>query len=149
MILISHRGNINGKIVERENQPEYIDEAISLGYDVEIDIWGIDGELFLGHDEPQYPTDFDWLKERSSNLWIHCKNIDALLYFTDIDYSLELFNYFWHETDTVTLTSENWIWAFPGKQPINGSIAVLPEIYNDDVSDAAGVCSDYIEKYKK
>jgi hypothetical protein len=149
MILISHRGNINGKIVERENQPEYIDEAISLGYDVEIDIWGIDGELFLGHDEPQYPTDFDWLKERSSNLWIHCKNIDALLYFTDIDYSLELFNYFWHETDTVTLTSENWIWAFPGKQPINGSIAVLPEIYNDDVSDAAGVCSDFIEKYKK
>jgi hypothetical protein len=146
MILISHRGNINGKIVERENQPEYINEAISLGYDVEIDIWGIDGELFLGHDEPQYPTDFDWLKERSSNLWIHCKNIDALLYFTDIDYSLELFNY---ETDTVTLTSENWIWAFPGKQPINGSIAVLPEIYNDDVSDAAGVCSDYIEKYKK
>ena len=149
MILISHRGNINRKIVERENQPEYIDEAISLGYDVEIDIWGIDGELFLGHDEPQYPTDFDWLKERSSNLWIHCKNIDALLYFTDIDYSLELFNYFWHETDTVTLTSENWIWAFPGKQPINGSIAVLPEIYNDDVSDAAGVCSDFIEKYKK
>jgi len=149
MILISHRGNINGKIIERENQPEYIDEAISLGYDVEIDIWGIDGELFLGHDDPQYPTDFDWLKERSSNLWIHCKNIDALLYFTDIDYSLELFNYFWHETDTVTLTSENWIWAFPGKQPINGSIAVLPEIYNDDVSDAAGVCSDFIEKYKK
>ena len=149
MILISHRGNINGKIIERENQPEYIDEAISLGYDVEIDIWGIDGGLFLGHDDPQYPTDFDWLKERSSNLWIHCKNIDALLYFTDIDYSLELFNYFWHETDTVTLTSENWIWAFPGKQPINGSIAVLPEIYNDDVSDAAGVCSDFIEKYKK
>ena len=149
MILISHRGNINGKIIERENQPEYIDEAISLGYDVEIDIWGIDGELFLGHDNPQYPTDFDWLKERSSNLWIHSKNIDALLYFTDIDYSLELFNYFWHETDTVTLTSENWIWAFPGKQPINGSIAVLPEIYNDDVSDAAGVCSDFIEKYKK
>jgi len=62
---------------------------------------------------------------------------------------LELFNYFWHENDTVTLTSENWIWAFPGKQPINGSIAVMPEIYNDDVSEAAGVCSDYIQNYKK
>ena len=37
MILISHRGNIDGKIVERENHPEYIDEAIALGYDVEID----------------------------------------------------------------------------------------------------------------
>jgi hypothetical protein len=149
MILISHRGNINGKLIERENHPDYIDEAITLGYDVEIDVWGIDGELFLGHDNPQYKTDFDWLTQRSSNLWIHCKNIDALLYFTDIDYSLELFNYFWHENDTVTLTSENWIWAFPGKQPINGSIAVLPEIYNDDVSEVAGICSDYIENYKK
>jgi hypothetical protein len=148
MILISHRGNLNGRVSELENKPDYIQTALDLGYDVEIDVWGIDGELFLGHDEPQYPTDFDWLKERSSNLWIHCKNIDALLYFTDIDYSLELFNYFWHETDTVTLTSENWIWAFPGKQPINGSIAVMPEMYDDDVSEAAGVCSDYIEKYK-
>jgi hypothetical protein len=149
MILISHRGNIDGKIPSFENNPEYVDEAITAGYDVEIDVWGIDGELFLGHDNPQYPIGWDWLKERSSNLWIHCKNIDALLYFTDIDYSLELFNYFWHENDTVTLTSENWIWAFPGKQPINGSIAVMPEIYNDDVSEAAGVCSDYIQNYKK
>ena len=149
MILISHRGNVNGKIPEAENRPDYIQTALDLGYDVEIDVWGIDGELFLGHDNPQYPIGWDWLKERSSNLWIHCKNIDALLYLTDIDYSLELFNYFWHENDTVTLTSENWIWAFPGKQPINGSIAVMPEIYNDDVSDAAGVCSDFIEKYKK
>jgi hypothetical protein len=149
MILISHRGNIDGKIPSFENNPEYVDEAITAGYDVEIDVWGIDGELFLGHDNPQYPIGWDWLKERSSNLWIHCKNIDALLYLTDIDYSLELFNYFWHENDTVTLTSENWIWAFPGKQPINGSIAVMPEIYNDDVSEAAGVCSDYIQNYKK
>lgn len=149
MILISHRGNINGRMPESENRPDYIDNTLRLGYDVEIDVWGIDGELFLGHDEPQYPIDFDWLHQRGEHLWIHCKNIEALLYFSDIDYSVKLFNYFWHENDTVTLTSENWIWAFPGKQPINGSIAVMPEIYNDDVSEAAGVCSDYIEKYKK
>lgn len=148
IILISHRGNVNGRIPEAENGPDYIQTALDLGYDVEIDVWGIDGELFLGHDIPQYPIGWNWLKERSSNLWIHCKNIDALLYLSDIDYSLKLFNYFWHENDTVTLTSENWIWAFPGKQPISGSIAVMPEIYNDDLSAAAGVCSDYIENYK-
>jgi hypothetical protein len=50
MILISHRGNINGKIVEKENHPDYIDEAINLDYDVEIDIWMIEGILMLGHD---------------------------------------------------------------------------------------------------
>ena len=43
MILISHRGNIDGKIVERENHPDYIDKAISEEFDVEIDVWMIEG----------------------------------------------------------------------------------------------------------
>jgi hypothetical protein len=53
MIYISHRGNVDGKKPHLENKPEYIDEAISLGYDVEIDVWCIDGGLMLGHDEPK------------------------------------------------------------------------------------------------
>jgi hypothetical protein len=149
MIRISHRGNLNGRIPQNENHPDYIDEAIHAGYDVEIDLWEIDGELFLGHDEPQYPIDFDWLEERSSVLWIHCKNIEALLSCIDDEYSNVMLNYFWHEDDTVTLTSFNWIWAYPGKQPIKGSIAVMPELNNDDISQAAGVCSDFISNYKK
>jgi hypothetical protein len=60
-----------------------------------------------------------------------------------------MLNYFWHEEDTVTLTSFNWIWAYPGKQPIKGSIAVMPEINNDDISEAGGICSDFIKNYKK
>ena len=35
-----------------------------------------------------------------------------------------------------------------GKQPIKDSIAVLPELYNDDISSCLGVCSDNISKYK-
>ena len=50
MIYISHRGNINGKNIEMENTPEYIDAAINSGYDVEIDIWVHGDRLFLGHD---------------------------------------------------------------------------------------------------
>ena len=46
MKLISHRGNLNGRIPERENHPDYIDEAIEAGYDVEIDIWLNDGVLY-------------------------------------------------------------------------------------------------------
>jgi len=149
MILISHRGNIDGRIPEKENHPNYIDAAIKAGYDVEVDLWEIDGELFLGHDEPQYPIDFDWLEDRSSVLWIHCKNVKALVSCSDDDYSLAMLNYFWHEEDTVTLTSFNWIWAYPGKQPIKGSIAVMPEINNDNISEAGGVCSDFIKNYKK
>ena len=126
MILIAHRGNINGRFESYENEPTYLDMAIKAGYDVEIDVWEKNNMLFLGHDEPQYSLDMKWLRNNISRLWIHCKNIDALLHFTNTDYP---FNYFWHETDTVTLTSKNYIWAYPNKQPIKNSIAVMPELH--------------------
>ncbi len=36
--IISHRGNLDGPIPERENSPDYIDQAIKWGFVVEIDI---------------------------------------------------------------------------------------------------------------
>jgi hypothetical protein len=145
MILISHRGNIDGKIPKLENKPSYVEDAIKLGFDVEIDIWMIKGILLLGHDEPQYGVPQDWLNKRYERLWIHCKNIEAMEWFNMIG----KFNYFWHQEDTITLTSMNVIWAYPGKQPIKGSIAVMPEISSDNLDDCIGICSDYIINYKK
>lgn len=145
MILISHRGNIQGKNPEKENLPEYIDTAILSGYDVEIDFRVIEGVLFLGHDEPQYEIDEKWLNQRIKNLWIHCKNLEAIEWFNFSDD----FNYFWHENDTLTLTSKRYIWAYPGKQPIINSIAVMPEIYTDNLDFCLGVCSDYISNYAR
>jgi len=144
MIKISHRGNINGKFESYENEPNYIDLAISKGYDVEVDVWFIDNILWLGHDNPQYGVDFNWFKDRLSKLWIHCKDIDSVLFFKECGYD---FNYFWHQEDHITLTSLNFIWAYPGKQPIKGSISVLPEINNEDINLCLGVCSDFIENY--
>jgi len=144
MIYISHRGNIDGKKPHLENKPKYIDDTLNLGYDVEIDVWVIDGVILLGHDEPQYGITQHWLNERYEKLWIHCKNIEAIEWFNSIDG----FHYFWHEEDTLTLTSKGVIWAYPGKQPIKKSIAVMPERGNDDVSNCMGICSDVIKKYK-
>ena len=144
MIKISHRGNINGKIEPRENEPGYIDLALNKGYDVEIDIWCIEQALLLGHDSPQYKVELSWLVDRMSKLWIHCKNIDSVVYFKRCNHN---FNYFWHQQDDVTLTSHNFIWAYPGKQPIDGSISVLPEINNENTDICLGICSDFIEKY--
>lgn len=145
MILISHRGNTNGSIESYENEPNYIDLAIKKGYDVEVDVWYKDNMLWLGHDKPDYVIDFRWFIDRISKLWIHCKNIEAIVYFRECEYDV---NYFWHENDTLTLTSLKYIWVFPGKQPIKNSIAVMPDINNDDISQCLGICSDYIEKYK-
>ena len=143
MILISHRGNVEGKNPERENHPDYVDEAIQEGFDVEVDVWCIDSQLYLGHDNPQYEVSDEWLGDRIDKLWIHCKNIELLNWIR----STQL-HYFWHESDTLTLTSKNYIWAYPGKQPIKNSISFIPELKNDDISQCLGICSDYIEKYK-
>lgn len=149
-ILISHRGNIIGSQPEKENHPDYIQDAISFGYDVEIDIWFHDNKLYLGHDEPQYPINLKWLKARIDVLWIHCKNHDGLMYFNELeDSGIAEFNYFWHQEDDITLTSMNFMWVYPGKQPIRKSIAVMPEIHDDDISECVGICSDFIENYKQ
>ena len=39
MILISHRGNIDGPNPKLENSPEYIQLAMEKGFDVEVDVW--------------------------------------------------------------------------------------------------------------
>ena len=54
MLLISHRGNLNGIQKKRENSPTYINEALSKGYDVEVDVRFTDDKFFLGHDTNQY-----------------------------------------------------------------------------------------------
>jgi len=144
MKLISHRGNLNGPIPERENKLDYIQEALNLGYDVEIDVWISGSSIYLGHDVPDSKISLEWMLQRAEKLWVHCKNISALVYLKEYD---EL-NVFWHESDKVTLTSKSFIWAFPGNQPISKSIAVLPESYSDPVNGCYGICSDYIKNYK-
>ena len=140
MILISHRGNIDGKKPELENTPNYIQKALDLGYHVEIDIW-YDNGFYLGHDFPQYEISFNYLI--NDKLWCHAKNIEAI-----IEMKKYPIHYFWHQEDDITLTSKEYIWAYPGKQPIKNSIAVMPELYNDDISKCIGICSDNIKKYK-
>ena len=145
MILISHRGNTNGRLESLENSPSYVDLAISIGYDVEVDVWYLGGLLYLGHDKPQYVTDIIWFKDRIDKLWIHCKNIDSVEYFQKSKYE---FNYFWHQEDDITLTSKNVLWTFPGKKLTTLSIAVLPETVDSwDITECLGICSDYIKNY--
>jgi hypothetical protein len=132
-----------GRIPNNENHPNYIDEAINAGFDVEVDMWWVDGRVYLGHDGPQYEVDNEWLVDRVDKLWIHCKNVELLNWIRST-----ILHYFWHEEDTLTLTSKQYMWVYPGKQPIIGSIAVMPEINNDKINKCIGICSDYITNYK-
>ena len=147
MIFISHRGNLTGKKPEMENKPSYISDALNQGYHCEVDVWFVDNKFMLGHDEPKYGFPFVLFRSFYNKLWIHCKNTEAISALNDFP-ETHLLNYFWHQNDDVTLTSKGYIWAYPGKQPIKSSIAVLPEIHNDDKTYAIGICSDNIKKYK-
>ena len=143
VLWISHRGNINGKQPDRENHPVYIFEALAQGYWCEIDVWLTDSGIQLGHDLPQYPVNENML--RMERLVCHAKNPQALAHML----AMEDVHCFWHDSDDYTLTSRNWIWAYPGKAAIgNNSYIALPEIHQQDISGFAGVCSDVIEQYR-
>lgn len=143
MRLISHRGNIIGPNPEEENTIPYICRALACGYNVEIDVWEINGELFLGHDEPKVPAALDFLQE--SRLWCHAKNEQALFFLLQ-----NKIHCFWHENDKYTLTSHGIAWVYPGQQLLPNSVAVKPEGHytSKQLSHCYGVCSDYIALFK-
>jgi hypothetical protein len=144
MKFIAHRGLLNGPDIDKENNPAHITESLEKGYDCEIDVWYGNNTWFLGHDGPEYGIDFEFLKQ--PGLWIHAKNLDAL-YVLGADNTL---NYFWHQNDDYTLTSQGYIWTYPGKPLSEHSICVMPE--NGSLEDydfsGCGVCSDFIEYLK-
>ena len=149
MILISHRGNLKGKNPSRENSPDYIGDALVAGYNVEIDVWYEGGIWHLGHDEPQYQVNMSFLMNRM--LWCHAKNIAALSRMRSLHPHVR---YFWHQEDDVTLTSDRYLWTYPGKKLYPGSICVMPEstgitVDSPDLKsgNVLGVCSDYISRF--
>ena len=140
MILVSHRGNISGPNPEKENHPDYIKDALSKGFDVEIDVWG-DKKLWLGHDTPQYECSVSFLINNYQKLWIHCKNLMAI----DILSEFRVLNYFWHQNDDFTLTSKNFIWTYPGKHVCNKSVLVVDDAREYAGPICFGLCSDYLK----
>ena len=147
MKFISHRGNIEKKIVNEENKPEKILYCLKSDYEVEIDIWLENERLFLGHDKPQYEINKKFILDHSNMLWCHAKNLNALrfmLLYKEI-------NCFWHQNDDYTITSYGIIWCYPGKNLSKNSIAVMPESVNyatEQLKQCYGICSDNIELYK-
>ena len=144
-IFISHRGNISGPNPLKENQPTYIQEALNLGYNVEVDAWLVNDTFYLGHDKPEYIVHYNFFL--NPNMWVHCKNLaalDELILESDV-------NCFAHDKDDFVLTSKCYIWCYPKKQILtNNCIAVLPEKVKDwNIKNCAGICTDYVLSYQR
>lgn len=143
MKLIAHRGNLEGPKPELENDPNYLDDAMDQGFDVEVDVWRVDGELFLGHDGPTYPIYTQFLQR--PQIWAHAKNLEAL------DFMLNnAIHCFWHEEDARTLTSQGYVWTYPNKETITKSVIVVLELeLNLENTNIHGVCGDHVATWKK
>lgn len=144
MKLISHRGNIYGPDLEKENQPQYIMKALASGYEVEIDVWFIDGIVYLGHDKPQYEVERNFIMDE--RLWCHAKNLEALHFMLKYN----IINCFWHQNDDHTITSKGFIWTYPNKEVTNKSVVVvldetIPTQY--DKNELYGTCGDYVANW--
>lgn len=148
MKLIAHRGLTTGPNKQFENQPNQINLAIEQGFDCEIDLWVIDNRLYLGHDGPMYNVTTDFIQK--PQLWIHAKSLSALNWLIDAPYDL---NYFWHQEDDYVITSQGYIWAYPGKLLNKKCVMVMPEWDDPNFEriknvECLAICSDYVLKLK-
>lgn len=142
MVIIAHRGNVRGPAGAAENTAEHIISALSMGFDVEVDVWMRGGLPFLGHNGPRTPVSNDMLLD--GRMWCHAKEPDAL------DFLLSIGSHcFFHEGDEVTLTSRGIILTLVGRIPIHNSICMLPEkLRVDGLPNCTGICSDHAEKFR-
>ena len=138
MILISHRGNLDGPTPSLENNPTQVLQVLDKGLDCEVDVWFVDGRFMLGHDEPVYPISEEFLKNES--LWCHAKNTCAL----EKMLLTNSIHCFWHEKDKHTLTSRGFIWSFLHEPLAPQSIIVDLNVSPALHLNCYGICVDYI-----
>lgn len=141
MVHISHRGNLKSN--EWDSNPIRVNQVLDLGYDVEVDVWVAGGKYLLGHDQGKYEVTKDFLA--NNKLWCHAKNLPALNSMLDDD-----IHCFWHQEDSFTLTSKNFVWTYPGQPTTSRSVIVCRSIkeasYYKDMG-VYGICSDYAGLY--
>lgn len=142
MRFIAHRGNLYGPNKQTENKPDTIVVAISLGFDCEIDVWFLNGTLWLGHDYPTTLISYEFLQQYADKLWVHCKNLEALLELR------HKFNCFYHDKDIYTLTTRGYIWGNIGSPMNTEVIQVMPERAGVFSFQCAGICTDVPVHYK-
>jgi hypothetical protein len=145
MILIAHRGNFEGTYPETENTYKQIRRAWKKGFDVEVDVWWIEGQFYLGHDIAKHPIDPAVLTDYS--MWCHAKTPGTLKRLMDLGAHC-----FFIDQDECTLTSENFLWTSPNGELTRNSIAVMPEYSawtKKDLKHVAGICSDNLILRKK
>lgn len=131
MVIVSHRGNLIGP-GHVENNPIGIEKTCKK-YITEIDVWYHQKEWYLGHDYPKFLIPFSFFDQ--NNLILHCKNHEAMIELLSTD-----IHFFWHQNDTMTLTSKKIIWCQPNYFLDKGIVVDFGD--PRDIPNVYGICTD-------
>lgn len=149
VVLLSHRGNLDGPDPASENAPAHIDRAINAGFKVEVDLRVVERRggkrLMFGHDGPQYEIDEEWIRVRRDDLLIHLKDFDALKYVARWHLPWHVIC---HSADPYTITSRGWPWLHDlALQPSPDTIVPLITLEQlrsyPHLRAVGGVCTDF------
>lgn len=135
---------MDGQRNPKENTVQAVKEAISLGYEVEIDVWKTNDGWFLGHDGPENKVSLFFLILNCRKLWLHCKNSSSFNI-------LKWFGGFMHDSEPqveVNTILNRFEWNHSSNHHYdNKTVCVIPELHGlkpEDYIRAYGVCSDSI-----
>lgn len=110
MRIISHRSNLNGP--DERYDTFSILRALSLGFDVEIDVRFSKGRLWVGHDNPLFPVDKELLTNDSAGrIWFHAKDAGAVAAAPEIGL---IFSH-WDDDFAVISGEKRLIWLHPNR----------------------------------
>ncbi len=148
MLIISHRGNLNGPDNHSENTFQQIEKVLNnTSFCVEIDVWASSNqEFYLGHDTPSVHIENPYVFLDNPRFFIHAKNLNALSLLVR---NLQHANIFSHNDDPFVLTyPKGYAWVYPGQSIDSSSICVLPErtsnVYSEyELKNCIGICTDY------
>jgi|TARA_B110000438_G_C15655316_1_gene581394 glycerophosphoryl diester phosphodiesterase len=140
---IAHRGNTEGKQPDNENTIEYLLHAYELCGGIECDIRTHDGKLYYGHDEPLELVDTNLINQYQ--WYCHAKDLETLSTLMQMGAHV-----FWHQQDTITITSKGYIWCYPHIHHPDPMRAIWTDFEDEftsmDQVGGYGLCGDKLIK---
>lgn len=151
MKLYAHRANLKGPGTG-DSKLEAVLDCLRLGISVEIDVRAKQGEIWVGHSEPEWKASPELLKNKL--VMSHAKDIAVVSLLAQIQA-----NFFCLEQDMFALCSNGLIWTNYGTNPTSLSIMCSPELvgapenikefYKRISGQCYGVCTDYPLDYQR
>ena len=146
MIIISHRGNLNGPS-KYENTICRIELCLSKGLYVEVDVWKLPDEksFRLGHNSPILHESIPLYFLENDKILCHCKNQEAYDYLKNNDKVLA----FQHKDEKQVILKNKMIWKHSNNFNPSGKkddiYVYLGKNKDGKLLEFGGICTDYPE----